>query len=435
MTSTLDTPADVAPRAGELRLLGAVRPDGRPVGLDEHLARYGPPPWRARSRRRLIGARPDTTAGLITTLERSGLLGRGGGAFPAARKLRAVAEGRGAGVVVANGTEGEPLSRKDQLLLRLAPHLVLDGAGLAAEAVGAPRIVVSAHHTSVPTVERAVAERARRRLDPVEIEVVAAPVAFVAGEESAVVNWIDHGLELPTGRTTRPYERGVQRRPTLVHNVETLAHVALIARYGDAWFRSVGTTADPGTSLVTLSGPVAAPGVYEIARDSRLVDLIERAGGVTEPVQAALVGGFHGVFVPEDHLAGLRLGVEAMAVHGGSIGAGVVALVAERACGLKTAATIARYLAGQSAGQCGPCAHGLPAIAGALERLALDAGPEPVGLRRWLDEVVGRGACRHPDGTATMVHSALATFDDEVRRHAAGSCRSGMPLTAPGRRA
>ena len=429
MTSTLESPAPVAPPTDDVRLLGGLRLDGRPVGLDDHVRRYGTPPFRGR-RRRLTRSRGDQQ-GLIDVVERAGLLGRGGAGFPTARKLRAVVAERGSAVVVANGTEGEPLSRKDQLLLQQLPHLVLDGASLAAEAVGATRVIVSAHPAAVEAVQAAAAERAARRFDPIAIEVVPAPASFVAGEETAVVNWIDNAVGLPTGRSTRPFERGVQRRPTLVNNVETLAQLALVARYGDAWYRSVGTPADPGTSLVTLSGAVGRPGVYEIARGSTLADLVERAGGATEPLQAALVGGFHGVYVPTDALADLRLGVEGLAPHGGSIGAGIVALLGVSECGLQSAAAIARYLANESAGQCGPCANGLPAIAGALEQLALHAGPPPANLLRWMDDVEGRGACRHPDGTTKMIRTALRVFSAEVTRHGSGSCRSGHRLAPP----
>jgi NADH:ubiquinone oxidoreductase subunit F (NADH-binding) len=223
---------------------------------------------------------------------------------------------------------------------------------------------------------------------------------------------------VPGDNLRRVTEVGVHGAPTLVQNVETLAHLALVARYGPAWYR-------PGTFLTTVGGAVRAPGVYEAPLGVPLGRLLDLAGGAAAPLQAVLVGGYHGVWVPAD--LGLRVSREGLAAYGGSPGAGVVIALPASACGLVASARIVGYLAGQSAGQCGPCLNGLPRMADALVRLARrDASPDlPATLARLGQLVTGRGACAHPDGTARFVGSTLRAFAAEVDAHLAGRCTSG----------
>jgi NADH:ubiquinone oxidoreductase subunit F (NADH-binding) len=230
-----------------------------PAVLAGHTARYGPPPS--------VLGRPQRDA-LIAEVNRAGLTGRGGAGFPTARKLAAVAAGH-APVVVANGTEGEPASEKDRVLMAFSPHLVLDGAVLAAEITDAAKAVIVVHRDVREILGQAVAERARARLDRVRLEVRTAADRFVAGQASAVVQWVQRGVPAPTATPPRLAQRGLRGAPTLVQNVETLAHLALIARYGASWFRSVGTSAEPGSMLVTVLGAVREPGVREVAIGTR----------------------------------------------------------------------------------------------------------------------------------------------------------------------
>ena len=185
-----------------------------------------------------LGALPHGGEDLIPTLERSQLRGRGGAGFPVGVKWRSVASAPGRrAVVLVNGAEGEPLSRKDRLLMEGRPHLVLDGAALAAEAVGAAEtiIYVGAEHAEAHrAVTRALGERPdeqRRRT-----RMVSAAPGYVSGEESAAVHFLNRGVALPTATLQRPAQKGVDGRPTLVKNIESLAHAALIARRGDEWF-------------------------------------------------------------------------------------------------------------------------------------------------------------------------------------------------------
>lgn len=419
-------PRDAAlPGAAETelpRLLAGVHRGGQAASLQAHLNQHG----RVTDGR----VRQSERSALIELVEQSGLLGRGGGAFPTGRKLRAVAERRRQPVVVANGSEGEPASNKDKLLLTSAPHLVIDGAVLAAAAVGASEAIICVGRDAggaQAAVTRALDERRRQRIDRIELRLAAVPPRYVAGEESALVNWLNGGPAKPTLVPPRPFERGVSGRPTLVQNVETLAQLALIARRGADWFRAIGTTEQPGSALVTLSGAVARPGVYEIAIGTPLQDLIVVAGGATSQLEAFLVGGYFGTWLPARTALALPLADSALRTADCSLGAGIVmALPADR-CGLVETARIVRYLADENAGQCGPCINGLAAIANALNQIVRGNHDQTLEQRllRWANEITGRGACHHPDGAARLVKSALRTFADELQRHEReGPCRT-----------
>jgi NADH:ubiquinone oxidoreductase subunit F (NADH-binding) len=326
------------------RLLAGIRAQGA-IGPEDHLALHGPLPLAPGARRRQLR---DRAAGLIDEIERSGLTGRGGASFPAATKMRAVAGARGRAIVVVNAAEGEPASLKDRTLLETLPHLVLDGALIAAEAVGADELIVCVCESaaaSVEATELAIGERSRelaRAASAPRVELATVPGHYVAGQETALVNYLGGGPAKPTFTPPPPFEQGLRRRPTLINNAETLAHVALIARHGAGWFRELGTASQPGSTLVTLSGPVA-----ESAR-------------------------------------------------------------------------IARWLAEQSAHQCGPCIHGLDALATTIAELAAGTarGKAVQRAERLASLTARRGACAHPDGAVNLLLSSLEVFAAEFADHA-----------------
>ena len=372
-----------------------------------------------------FGPRRRGSKGLIAEIERAGLRGHGGAGFPTATKMTAVAKRHGQKYVVVNATEGEPMSAKDKALCSVAPHLLLDGAALAAEAVGAHEVIVCVDRAETRTMQqiaRAIAERRSARADACTFRLEAPPNRYVAGEESALVHWLNGGDAKPTFVPPRPFERGVANRPTLVQNAETLAHVALIARFGARWFRTLGTDTDPGSALVTISGAVARPGVYEIPLGIPLSTALAAAGGKLDDCQAVLIGGYFGSWIPTDDARGLRLDSGSLRAAGVSFGCGIIVALPHDSCGLVETAAVARWYAGESAGQCGACANGLPAIANALISVASgDSDPRHLAnLQRWAGMVQGRGACKLPDGAARFVTSAVHVFADEIERHRRG---------------
>jgi len=408
------------------RLLSGIRAHGA-LTLEEHLALHGPLPTGHGARRR---QQREHAAMLIDEIELSGLTGRGGASFPTATKLRAVAGARGRAIVIANGAEGEPASLKDRTLLEALPHLVIDGGLIAAEAVGADELILCAcatAPTSVEAMEQALAERERELTGghAPKVSLATVPGHYVAGQETALVNYLGGGPAKPTFTPPMPFEQGLRRRPTLINNAETLAHIALIARQGASWFRQLGTSSQPGSTLVTLSGPVAHPGVYEIENGASLSSLIDASGGTTARVRAALLGGYAGAWISGGHLQGVALSKEHLAPHGATLGAGIVLLLSESACPVAETARAARWMAGQSAQQCGPCIHGLDALAGTLEEIALGRADARVTqrLERLASLTSRRGACAHPDGAVNMISSALEVFATEFADHARhGAC-------------
>jgi len=410
------------------------------MSLDEHLAVHGPLPLIGGGSARRRGRR--TESPLIEQIGRAGLRGRGGAGFPTAIKMRAVVDSRGRAVVVVNAAEGEPASLKDRTLLQTLPHLALDGAQLAAEAIAADELIVGvceSARASVESVATAIEERRQLAGTSVRMHLSSVPGHYVAGQESALVNHLNGGPASPTFTPPMPFQQGVRRRPTLVSNPETLAHVALIARHGPRWFRQLGTPSQPGSALVTLSGPVARPGVYEIEYGASLSSLIDAAGGTTSRPRALLIGGYGGTWIGGELLGGITLTDEHLAPHNATLGAGVVLLLSEDACPVAETARAARWLADQSAGQCGPCIYGLDAIAATVAQIIGGVAQPRAGERvsRLATLVRRRGACGHPDGAANFVLSAIETFGSEFTDHARhgpceGCARPGeLPL--PGR--
>ena len=370
-------------------------------------------PDSLRDHRLRYGTRPVVTGDeLIDALAEAGLTGRGGAHLPSVVKWRAVrATAHGAGpVVVTNGAESEPDSRKDAALLEFRPHLVLDGLAAAVQALGAREAVVWLHESasaSRTAVARALAERA----DEVPVRIALGPDRYLTGESSAIVNALSGGPALPAFRTRPSAVAGVAGRPTLVQNVETLARVALVAR----GFRPTSTliTVVAGDARVVVESPVSAD----------LHEVVLRVSGV-EPA-AVLLGGYGGQWCAWPDVAGTRLSEDDLRARGLSLGAGVVNVLPRGECGLARTAELAAYLAEQGARQCGPCRFGLPAVADSLALLVRGgrrSRHETSRLATFLAEIRGRGACGHPDGAVRMVASALSVFAADVAAHRRGHC-------------
>lgn len=368
-------------------------------GLTSHRALRGPLPH--------IGARD-----LVERIERAGLRGRGGAGFPFADKLRAARQGRRPPVVV-NACEGEPLSAKDSVLAVVAPHLVLDGAVLAARALGSRtvHVAVSGDRPIVgESLAGAIGQRDRHE-DRVRFELHVARPGFVSGQAGAVLELIEGRPNLPVTRPGPATLKGIRGRPTLLSNAETFAHVAAVVL---SPVTEDAATHLGQTTLLTVSDqqgrrvvevPMGTP--WREVLDPRMLH------------GAVLVGGFHGRWAPAGALGAMTVSHEDMERRGLALGAGVA--FAPAGCPLDATARIVSYLAGQTAGRCGPCLNGLPALADLVSALA-DGHGNRVEVERISRLVTGRGACAHPDGTAAMVSSALLAFGDEVTRHALGEC-------------
>jgi NADH:ubiquinone oxidoreductase subunit F (NADH-binding)/ferredoxin len=360
---------------------------------------------------------------LIQLVERVDLRGRGGAAFPFGSKLAAVSRSAEAGrptVVMVNGAEGEPGSAKDALLLSRAPHLVLDGAVLAARALRAEEIVIGVVEDT--PADRSIRAAIAERKLPVPARVARLTERFISGEGGALVRAANGDVPIPPGRKVRASHSGVDGNPTLLSNTETFAQLAVLASLGSDLYASAGTPREPGTVLLTVAGST----VVEAPAGTSLSTVLEACGA--DPGQGLLIGGYHGAWLRPDAVsltAISRAGLEAV---GGSLGAGIILPLGQGTCPLEEVIRVAAYLAAESAGQCGPCRLGLPDIVRTLTALAEGAGGVPA-VRRAVGIGRGRGACSHPDGTARFVLSALEVFSRDIEIHRDhGTC--GLSKTA-----
>jgi NADH:ubiquinone oxidoreductase subunit F (NADH-binding)/ferredoxin len=370
------------------------------------------------------GPMPRLTADQLAELaEQVDLRGHGGAAFPFARKLRAVwdnsRQGAGQTVVVVNGTEGEPASLKDEVLLTRSPHLVLDGAALAASALKAREIVVGvtgwqAERSVLAAIEERQSKRGRNRG---KMRLVRMPDRFISGESGALVRGINGEEPIPPGRKVLAAQRGVGGLPTLVSNAETLAQLAVLAALGPRRYGSVGTSKEPGTVMLTVGGRI----VVETPTGVPLTAVLGLCGmGVG---QGVLVGGYHGKWLTPEAASTALVSREGLEAVGGVLGAGIVLPLDPDTCPLGEVARVANYLAEESAGQCGPCRLGLPGLALAMSALAAGDVDAIDDVRKTATMLRGRGACGHPDGAIRFALSGLEVFSREILQHAdRGTC-------------
>jgi len=384
------------------------------IALSEHLSIFGTPEPYFNSIRHLK-----------KVLDENELHGRGGAAFPLSQKLKGYERHAGEVVIIANGCEGEYLSHKDEVLIQRHPHLVLDGMAILGSALDAKAgyVHVKASQTTLQSVvKKALAERGP--LNPFKIEVTTSVpgVGYISGAETAVISAINRQGGLPVYLPDRPILRGVRKLPTLTANVETLAHLALLARFGSTWFSSVGTAEDSGTRLLTVTLPDGSYTVVEVVAGSAFSEVFSALGVNPNQVSCGLLGGYFGQIVDVERLWGLRASQADLKKSGFSFGAGVVALAS--GCPIEETAAVLRYLAGETAGQCGPCYLGLPELARAWTELRPGKAQSRSISRvsELCDEIAGRGACSMPDGAVLLARSSLSRFRAELLAHQSGTC-------------
>ncbi len=405
--SPVPIPTDIEISTGPALLAGI---DDGP-GLVAHRARYGDLP------------RLDL-ATLIALTERIAVRGRGGAAFPFATKLKAAGNASGRAVVVVNLSEGEPASAKDSSLALTKPHLILDGAVIAAKALGARQL-----HVVVPQERPLVGASLRtalgERRDRMSVKVHDAEPRFVAGQARAVLELMSGRPNLPVTAWAPEAMDGHRGRPTLLSNAETWAQVGQLVLAGEDAYRRHGLPDEPGTTLLTLASTTQLPHVVEVGYGTPLREVLP----ASRHGRPLLLGGFHGAWATWPSVAGATVSVPRLAELGSPLGAGVLLSPAADECPVELTTRIVEYLAGQSAGRCGPCFNGLPALATAV-RAVHDGVGGTARVDQLSDLVVRRGACAHPDGTVRLVRSLLATFPALVAAHAGGRCEPGREVEA-----
>lgn len=307
----------------------------------------------------LAAARALGREGALEAVLASGLRGRGGAYFPAGEKWQAALAGDRPIALVVNAEEGEPGVFKDRALLSVAPRRVVEGIAIAAFVLQPAVIVVFANGHADPAV--ASLERALEAGAPeLDVAIVRGGGGYVLGEESALLNAIEGRRPVPRTRPPYPVQSGLFGMPTVVNNVETLANVSVLFRDVQG-FRSRGVEAAPGTRILSISGRVERPGVYEVELGAALRDVIAPAGPLVEGEVAVLAGGPSGGFLPW-HAMDVRLQPGPLHPAGAMLGAGgIVVLDAPR--DIRGAAiAMARFNAEESCGKCTPCREGTPRL-------------------------------------------------------------------------
>lgn len=362
---------------------------------------------------------------LLEQIDLSGLLGRGGAAFPVAVKLRTLRDASRRGldtVIVANGEEGEPASVKDRWLMRHRPHLILDGLRLAARIIGAKHAhVYVSDPRSAASFESALTQLGGT-VDGLTVSIRVVEPGYVAGEETAAVRAINGGPAKPTDKPPRPFEEGVGGLPTQVSNVETLAHLPYLHRHGSQAYRAEGTSGSAGTFLVTVTGGGQPAALYEIPYGVAVTDLLDRHGIAADRVRGVLMGGYFAGLLNSEILDA-TLDHEAVRRLGSGLGCGAISVITDE-CAVAVAASVLSYFDRENAGQCGPCFNGTTAMAAVAEALrdGVATGDDVTRLERWSVVLRGRGACATLDAATNIAASLLVNFPQEVAQHLKGGC-------------
>jgi len=413
----------------------------------------------------LAAARALGAPATIDEVLAAGIRGRGGAGFPTGVKWRTVAANASPverSTVVVNAAEGEPGSFKDRELLDRNPYRVLEGALIAAHAVGADQVIVGMKRTAtrhIARVRAAIAEvQASDLAAGVELQVVEGPPEYLLGEETALLEAIDGRYPFP--RIAPPYRRGVDEMvetegdltsesglsahvemagagadtgapPTLVDNAETLAHVAVALAEGADWFREVGTDESPGTVVCTVSGCVTHAGVGEFTMGTTLREIIETVGGGARPSRTirAVLQGAAAAIITADQLD-TPATWEGMQEIGSGLGAAAFIVLDDATDITAVAASVSRFLAVESCGQCTPCKQDSLLITDALTHIAASEGSEEDldVIRHRIDTVAFGARCSLATQEQVLIGSILEAFGNELEARVEHTAHRGEPL-------
>ena len=365
---------------------------------------------------------------VVTLVGDAGLRGRGGAGFPTGTKWQTIAEAAAAGdttYVVCNAAEGEPGTFKDRLLMDRNPFGIVEGVLIAMHAVGAQRGYVGVKERFDHEVARLVDARDEmveagwhRAAD---VRIVPGPDEYLFGEESAMVEVVEGKLPMP--RILPPYQTGLfatmtAPNPTAVNNAETLSHVAQILRHGPDWFRQLGTVESPGTMVFTVMGDVPRPGVVELPLGTPLRTLVcDIAGADEADIQAVYSGTSNTVFAAE--LLDLPLDFDSFGEAGTGLGSGGFMVYDTSRDIVQVCATLARFLAIESCGQCLACKLGTAEMFENLDRLVRGDGTSDdlAEIRKRTEAVTDQNRCYLPVGAALLIRSTIDRFADAFTAH------------------
>lgn len=374
---------------------------------------------------------PQDLCGMVVD---SGLQGRGGAGFPAGRKWMGVApDAPYPRYLVANADEMEPGTFKDRVLIHADPHQVLEGMLLAGYAVGASKGIIfvrPAYGRMAEILEKEIQKAREARLVgehilesefSMELEVHRSGGRYICGEATAQINAIMGVRPQPRETPPRTTEKGLWGKPTVLHNVETLACLPHIILNGPDWFKGLARSqTGAGTKLYCVSGRVQRPGCYELPMGTPLREILEEpAGGLSagSRFKACLPGGASTRFLTQE-LLDVEMDYEALRKAGHRLGTGAVIVFDEATCLLRATLNLIRFFARESCGWCTPCREGLPFVEEILQDLEQGRGSaEQVDMLKCMAEALCNAFCPLAPGAAQPLESLLSCFEDEVLEH------------------
>ncbi|MEA2611840.1 MAG: NADH-quinone oxidoreductase subunit [Chloroflexota bacterium] len=379
------------------------------------------------------------TIGIIAD---SGLRGRGGAGYPAADKWRTAARTEAPRrYVVVNGYGADPATETDRFVLERDPFSVIEGAAIAAFAIGANEVIIAVRATATEAIRRlgsaigAAEDAGFLGFDILgsgqDIAVSVRPVqgAYMLGEETVLLKALEGKRGQPEQRPPHPAERGLLDMPTLVHNVQTIAAVPWIIRHGPDAFAAIGPADSPGTILVQLRTP-AGDGIAEVPLGTALRDVVRLGGRLPagRSIKAVLVGGPSGGLLPAD-LLDTPYAFEPLRAAGAHIGSGSVVVADDRACIVDLARILTRFCAGEACGKTIPCRIGTRRLVEIADRV-VDGRPrpsDPVLLEDLSADIVASALCDHERLTTLPLASGMRYFRSELDEHILRSaCPAGV---------
>jgi len=414
---------------------GILFPRGVPEGR-ENLSAY-----KARGGyEALVTALRSSPEAVIGAVADAGLRGRGGAGFSSGKKWQLTREApEQPHYLVMNGGEDEPGSKKDRVLLENLPHLVLEGAILAAYAIGAAKIYLyinARYDAATKSIQDAIAEAqsaaylGKNILGSgfgVEVELTAAPHNYVAGEDTAVIEVIEGKKAWPRQKPPFPVTVGLFGKPTSVNNVETLANVAPIVLHGAGWYKKYGTAESSGTMIFSLGDDVNRPGVYELPFGTPLRFLIEQCGGGMKggrKIKAILPAAPSSAFLPPEKID-TPLDHNSMRDAGSALGCGVVRLIAEGTCIVEEVLKISEFFTAESCGQCPACRMETSTLTMMLKKVQAGQGGQAI-LEQFGKIIAfnrGKGFCSLIGMPGPPIESALKLFPADFAAHlTTGKC-------------
>ncbi|HEY1168267.1 MAG TPA: NADH-ubiquinone oxidoreductase-F iron-sulfur binding region domain-containing protein [Candidatus Limnocylindrales bacterium] len=381
--------------------------------------------------------------GVIDALVESGMRGRGSGGFPIGEKWRACARTEAdRRFVVINAYQADPAVLTDRVLLETNPYAVIEGAAIAAFAVGASEVMVALRAEAADTiqaVETAVtaAEAAGCIGGDVlgsgaEIHFSIKPLqgSYLLGEETVLLKGLEGRRGQPEQQPPYSTTRGLFGAPTLIHGPQTFAAVPTILSGGIAGFPETGAQAFAGTILIQISGAVARPGIAEVPFGVTIQEILDVAGGVPSPhkVKALLVGGPSGGILPPESLS-VGFDHDSLETAGAQVGSGSIVVIDQHTCVVDLAAVLTRYCADQACGKTIPCRIGLRRLAEIGARIC-EGQPRADEIARLTDlsaDIVGSALCDHERRATLALLSVVRYFRDELDAHIVrNTCPAGV---------